>query len=356
MNTKKPALRSIPTGPATTGADRTISICLTILTALALIGVLIYFSDFLTPIATTLVLCSVLLPAVEFLERYKISPYVSATIIVAALTALLIVGAASLSDPFHDWLDTLPAIISGALEKLRVAAEPVRAALGQKSTRGALPVADIAPAAAAVNVVGGTAKILGRFTEAVLLMLLALGGGRRYLKKVVNIVDDPTSRAKFERTIKEAHRIVFRYLTVALFINLGQGVIVAAIMWQLGLPAPMFWGLATVVLEFIPYLGAAVMIVMLVLTGLTTLNSLAAAAIAPAAYFAVATIQNNLISPIAYSRRLNLNPPAILIGVAFWYTIWGVPGAFLAVPILAVARVAASNSVSWRWFGQLLAE
>ena len=45
------------------------------------------------------------------------------------------------------------------------------------------------------------------------------------------------------------------------------------------------------------------------------------------------------MSPIASGRRLRLNPVAVFVGVLFWYALWGVAGAFLAVPILASLKI-----------------
>ena len=41
--------------------------------------------------------------------------------------------------------------------------------------------------------------------------------------------------------------------------------------------------------------------------------------------------------PAAHAYRLN--PVAVLVSVLFWYYMWGVPGAFLAVPIIATIKV-----------------
>ena len=53
---------------------------------------------------------------------------------------------------------------------------------------------------------------------------------------------------------------------------------------------------------------------------------------------AIDLIQANVITPIILGRRLTLNPVAIFVGLLFWTLIWGVAGAFLAVPLLATVR------------------
>ena len=45
------------------------------------------------------------------------------------------------------------------------------------------------------------------------------------------------------------------------------------------------------------------------------------------------------MSPLVYGKRLQLNPVAVFVGVLFWWTLWGVPGALPAVPIIATAKV-----------------
>ena len=69
--------------------------------------------------------------------------------------------------------------------------------------------------------------------------------------------------------------------------------------------------------------------ILLTLAGLATFDGIGQALLPPAVYLTISTLQNNLVSPVAYGRRLRLNPVAILIGVLFWYYLWGVAGAFL---------------------------
>jgi predicted PurR-regulated permease PerM len=128
-------------------------------------------------------------------------------------------------------------------------------------------------------------------------------------------------------------------MLVTALINAGQGVLVGVAMALLHVPSPVLWGLLTFALEFIPYLGGASMIILLTLVGLATFDSLGHALLPPLTYLAITTLQNNLVSPIAYGRRLRLNPVAVFVGVLFWYSLWGVAGAFLAVPILASLKI-----------------
>jgi predicted PurR-regulated permease PerM len=119
---------------------------------------------------------------------------------------------------------------------------------------------------------------------------------------------------------------------------------VALAMWLIGIPTPPLWGLLTFAFEFLPYIGALFMVVALTITGLATFDSIGHVLLAPAAYIVISTIQNNAVSPFAYGSGLKLNPLAILVGVLVGWFLWGVAGAFVAVPALAAIKLFADRS------------
>jgi predicted PurR-regulated permease PerM len=57
---------------------------------------------------------------------------------------------------------------------------------------------------------------------------------------------------------------------------------------------------------------------------------------------------------LVYGKHLRLNPVAVFVGVLFWWTLWGVPGAFLAVPIIATAKVLGDHLPLLRPLGEFL--
>ena len=74
-----------------------------------------------------------------------------------------------------------------------------------------------------------------------------------------------------------------------------------------------------------------------------------------AAYLGLATIEGQLIEPIFFGRRLQLNP--VIVFVALWLGgwLWGIAGILLALPVLVATKVAASqpggNDVVLRFLG-----
>jgi predicted PurR-regulated permease PerM len=129
------------------------------------------------------------------------------------------------------------------------------------------------------------------------------------------------------------------YLSTTTILNLLEGLLLALALWALGMPAPFFWGALAALIEFVPYLGAVAMLLVLTVVALTTFDSVGQALLVPAVFLVLNIVQSNLVSPLLYSRRLTLNPVAIVVGLAFWWWLWGVPGAFVAVPLLATFKI-----------------
>ncbi len=106
-----------------------------------------------------------------------------------------------------------------------------------------------------------------------------------------------------------------------------------------GFPNPLTFGLLTVVLNFIPYIGPAIIAVVLFCVGLVAMPSLAQAALAPALFVAIATVEGHFLTPAIVGRRLTMSPFLVFLALAFWTWLWGPVGAFLAMPLLIMSFV-----------------
>jgi predicted PurR-regulated permease PerM len=120
--------------------------------------------------------------------------------------------------------------------------------------------------------------------------------------------------------------------------------VIALIFMVLGMPSPMLWGVLTFLLECLPYIGALFMVAAVTVTAFATFEGVGQILLPPLAYIVVSTIQNNLISPFAYGGGLRLNPLVVLVVVIVGWFLWGVAGAFVAVPLLAAVKVFAERS------------
>ena len=146
-------------------------------------------------------------------------------------------------------------------------------------------------------------------------------------------------KLRFLKIMHDIERNLAGYLTVVTIINTAVGVIVAVGAWLVGLPSPAIFGLLAALLNYVPYIGPAVMVVALFGVGLVTFPSLSHAFIAPLGLIAVTTTEGHFVTPTIIGRRLTLNPLLVFLALAFWTWMWGPFGAVLAVPFSIVGLV-----------------
>jgi len=323
------------------------AVSLSVIAAILTVGALYVGRAFFIPIALALGLHALLRPLVRGLERMRIPTPLAAAIIVLGALAVGVTAAWSLSGPVAAWVEKAPANFANARAKLSDIVRPLDrltdAAVGAPDPlrtpprfAGATP----GPPLLAQVLGGATTLVLGLAEVTVLLYLMLAGGLRRAASEL----------------LPDTESIVARYLALSSVINCGEGIAVGIVMWAIGMPDPLVWGLLTFALEFIPYLGAATMVGLLTITSLTTFPSSGHALLAPLSYLAITMLQNNVLSPFVYAGRLKLNPLAVMVGVLFWWFIWGVPGVFLAIPIAATLKALGDRVPRLAPLGKLLGQ
>ena len=341
------------------------------LTTLAVLGVLytLYFARaFLVPIAFALLLNLLLSPVLRGLVRMGVKPPIGAALIVLALIGALGGAGYALTDPVQRWAAAAPAALARAEARLRTLIRPVeqvgRTAEQVERAAGAIGGASSETAAIVVRteaslgqrLVNNAESLVVSFLEVIILLFFLLAGGDLFLQKLLKVLPQVGDRLKAVEVARATEAAVSAYLSTAFLIYLAEAVVVSAILWALGMPSPLLWGLLILILEFIPYLGAAVLVAVLTIAGFTAFETVGRALLIPASFLAVNLIQANIVWPTLLGHRLTLNPVAIFVGLTFFYWIWGVPGAFLAVPLLASFKILCDHIGSLAAVGEFLGE
>jgi predicted PurR-regulated permease PerM len=345
----------------------------------------LYFGrEVLVPIAFAVLLNAVFRPVVRWLERIRVPTAIGAGVVVLALLGAVAGIAYGLAGPVKEWVRQAPERFEMAGQKLKRVIEPVRqvssaatklqhaaqgpttgpAAAGAGPAEQSAPQPAPAPAPApggaageaAARFLGTTRQVVSGVVEAVILLYLLLAAGDLFVRKLIKVIPLWRDKQRAERVVEESQAAVMRYLVVTALINAGQAVVVGLVLWWLGMPAPLLWAILTFVLEFIPYLGATVMIALIAVVAFGAFDSVGRILMAPGSYLIITTIQNNLVSPYLYGQHLKLNPVAVLVGVLIWWFLWGIPGAFLAVPIIATIKIVADRTEGFKPVGEFLGE
>jgi predicted PurR-regulated permease PerM len=328
---------------------------------LAVFYTLFLARDILLPIFLALLLNLLLRPVVKGMKRLRIPEWLGAALVVIGLMALVGSGAYLLSEPAAAWIQRVPTVMSRIefkLGDLRDSIEAARAAsrelerLGQSS--GEVERVVVQGPSLAEQVLSQTQFVLAGFAVTLVLLYFFLARGRHMLEGLIGAMPSIERRIQYAAIANTVQRNIASYLATVTVINTALGLATALVMSLLGMPNASLWGVMAATFNFIPYLGSAVTLVILTVVSMLTFDELSRIALPPMAWIFLTALEGNFLTPMIVGRRLTLNPIAVFLTVLFWGWLWGVPGALLAVPILAVFKIFCDANKRLAGIGALL--
>jgi predicted PurR-regulated permease PerM len=315
---------------------------------LVLFHTLLVARDLFLPLVLAFFLSFLLSPLLRVLKRAHIPEALGAALLLLVLAGGVGLGVYSLVTPATEWIAKAPESLTRVQRKLRTLRAPMqqmsrtadeveRTIAGEPAIT---PVAAVkAPSWIKEALFGGTTAFVSEAIVVMVLLYFLLASGDLFLRKLIKVLPTFKDKKRAVEIAREMERNISTYLFTVTLINAGVGVAVGIGVWLMGMPNPVLWGVLACVLTYIPYLGAIVGIGILGLAALLTFDDLGHALAVPAVYMAVSFLEGNFVTPLVLGRRLTLNPVVIFVGLLFWFFLWGIPGALLAVPILAVFKI-----------------
>jgi predicted PurR-regulated permease PerM len=311
--------------------------------AALLLGIVLYHArTVMVPIVAAIVIGSTIGPYVDYAERHGFPPFLLYIVLTILLCLIPYLAVISLSSPVTSWIARAPELGTMLESRLNFLERPLSA---WREVREALqdvggekrPEIQVATTTLD-DVVTGAMMLI---TPAIGQLLVFLGAlifflsGRRQLRQWLTMsFADRGSRLRTLKAITDIETSLTTLLTSMAVINLGVGLAVAVLVLLFGVANPVMWGLAAFVCNFIPYIGPLVLTAVFFFVGLLTFDNIVPAVLLPLAYMVIVAIETQFVSPSIMSRRLEMNTFLVFVGIVFWSWMWGIAGAFLALPLL----------------------
>ncbi len=145
----------------------------------------------------------------------------------------------------------------------------------------------------------------------------------------------PESRPAADRAGRRAWEVLGGYVRGTAIIAAIDAVLIGIGLWLLGVPVAFALAVLVFLGAFIPFVGAFLSGLVAVLVAFADEGWVIALAVL-ALVIAVQLVEGNFLQPIIQSRTVDLHPAVILLAVAAGASLFGILGAYLAVPITAV--------------------
>jgi predicted PurR-regulated permease PerM len=326
-----------------------------LLTVVVVIAVLKVAEDVFVPLALALLLTFMLAPLVERLHQFHINRTLGVVAsIVLALT--LIAGLGDLVvNQVSDLARSLPSYQSQLRHRvvelrgvLKVGVSETTKVVEQltKEFERVAPPEPKTPGVAKVQVIETPATAFETLRDFIVPMLRPLGTGfvvivlvaflllRLYdlRERVIRVLG---ARNLFLTTeaLNDAGQRISRYLLMQIMINGWTGLCVTAGLWYLGVPNAALWGVLTLLLRFIPYVGVWAAAAMPLLLSFAAFDDWTRPVGVIGLFAALELFNYVVLEPWLYGSHTGLSPVALLLAAAFWTWVWGLAGLFLAVPL-----------------------
>ncbi len=336
------------TSTATAAAPRPLDLrtfAVTGLFVLAAVYTLHAARELLVPIVVAALFKIMLEPVVRVFGRVRIKPPLAAAIVMIFLLAALAAGVVVLIDPAAEWLDRLPVALRrieatiakfrGPVDQMTAAADRVEKIAGMDESGGGAA----APEQSLPQMLfSGVWNLAGAALVMLVLLYFLLASGDLFLRKLVKVLPRLDDKRRAVEVARQIENEVSRHLLAMTAINFALGGVTAVALYFAGMPNPVLWGLVGALLNYIPYVGPLIGSAIVGAAAFITFDQPSQVLLVVAIFFAITSLEGNLLTPLLLGRRLALNPVAVFIALSFWSFLWGTIGALLAMPLLIVLK------------------
>ncbi|MDO4905865.1 MAG: AI-2E family transporter [Lautropia sp.] len=179
---------------------------------------------------------------------------------------------------------------------------------------------------------------------------------RNSFSRKLSVAMPGESASQTQALIRDINQQIGNYLAFKTLINVLLGCMTWIVMHAIGVDFALFWALILALLNYIPYVGAFIGISFPVLLTLAQFGSLQTTLLVGILLSAAQFYVGSVLEPRVIGRQVNLSPFVVLVALSLWYSLWGVAGAILAIPLTSMLTIIMAAFPGTRPLAILLAE
>ena len=328
---------------------------------IALVAILYFAKGIIVPLVFATILAIVLNPFVNFLVRIKINRVVAIAItllftflVIFALVSLFISQVSRFSESWPVLVDKFTVIINQTINDAAdyFNKDPQKIHEWLAKTRSEIISMSTAAIGQTIVTVGSALVILFLLPVYIFLILFYQPIILEFIRRLFG----ESNRGQVSEIITQTKKVIQRYLTGLII----EAVIVAALdtaaLLILGIEYAFLLGIIGALLNIIPYIGGLVAVALPMIVALVTKSSPFYALYVLAAYYFIQLIDNNYLVPKIVASKVKINALFSIVVIIAGNALWGIPGMFLSVPLLAIVKLICDHIEPLKPLGFLLGD
>jgi len=309
---------------------------------MALLVALSIAQAFVAPIVLAIVIGLMFGPVADRIEKRGVPPGASAAAVLLLFVMLTLAAIVGFALPLSSWMERLPELYQRVRAEVSqwqgmvASIEDMQGALSNLTGNEQNMVVEVEEGSAVQSVAFLAPGIVAQIVLflAAMYFFLATRHGIRAL--VLSLCYNRRLRWRVAHIFRDVETAVSRYLISITTINVCVALVVSLALFAVGVPSPLLWGVLAGLLNYMAFIGPAVMVAVLVGVGLMENQQIGAILLPAMIYIAINFFESQFITPTIVGRVMTLNPFVVFLTVTFWIWFWGGIGGFLAVPMLIV--------------------
>ncbi|MGG9970884.1 AI-2E family transporter [Ferruginibacter sp. SUN002] len=326
----------------------------------AFIAVLFYVQDIIVPVIYSTIIAIVLSPAVDFLVRRKINRALAIAFTLALVISILIAFITLLSAQLIQFSDSFPALvikshyildqsIAWVSSHFNISTAKINFWVNEKNA----------------ELMNGSGYLIGQTilnTGGVLIVLFLIPVYvfmilfyQPLLLEFIHRLFSSSNQVDVSKVLTDTKIIIRSYLVGLLFEAVIVAVLNSVSLLILGVQYAILLGVIGAILNLIPYIGGIVAVALPMIIAIVT-KSPSYCLLVLGAYILIQFIDNNYIMPKIVASKVKINALVSIIVVIAGGALWGIPGMFLSIPLIAIVKVIFDHIESLKPWGYLLGD
>lgn len=327
----------------------------------ALIALLKYASSILIPLVFAVIIAIVLHPVVSFLVRRKVNRLLAIIIVLFLTFAVLFAFSLLLFSQISRFSDSLPILIDRFTEVLH------------ESVLWISGYFDIDPVKVNSWITASKTDLVNNSSNAIGQTLITIGSGvvvifllpvyiflllfyHPLLMEFIHRLFSKSHQKQVNEIITQIKTVIQRYLVGLVIEAFIISSMYTTALLILGIDYAILLGIIGALLNLIPYVGGLVGVALPMMVALATKTSFWPAIYILIVYYIIQLIDNNYIVPKIVASKVKINALVSIIVVIVGNAIWGIPGMFLSLPLIAIVKLIFDNIESLQPLGFLLGD
>ena len=323
-----------------------------LISAIALVFILKTLKSIFIPLVLSIFFAYLFAPIVEFLAKFKIPRIVTLFILLGIISLMGIFGAQIITKNIKAFIKLWPTYESTIITSVTGFFKQYLN-IETKSFFDILRSGRVTELLS--SLVNKSLNIFGKILSTLIILIFIYLSYHNYPKLIKKAFPEEKSKNIF-KIVNNINEQIINYIFIKTVISAGTGLLTGIACAVLGIQFAVLWGFLAFLLNYIPYIGSIVAVILPIALSFIQFPHSFIPFLAAIILIVIQLFMGSFLDPEMMGNKFNLSPVVIVISLFFWGYVWGVVGAFLAVPMTALLKIVFQNIDSLRFLSILMSK